>query len=34
MGVLKPISTQQITCNEGVEDELAAERSVENFQQS
>jgi hypothetical protein len=31
MGVLKPISTQQTTCNEGVENELA-ERSVENFQ--
>jgi hypothetical protein len=33
MGVLKPISTQQITCNEGVEDELA-HRGVENIQQS
>jgi hypothetical protein len=31
MGVLKPISTQQTTCNEAVEHELAGE-GVENFQ--
>jgi hypothetical protein len=31
MGVLKSISTQQTTCNEAVEHELAGE-GVENFQ--
>jgi hypothetical protein len=31
MGVLKPLSTQQTTCNEGVEHELA-DGGVEDFQ--